>query len=573
MLREVTTDWLVAGSGAAGLTSAIVADQLGGRVLVVEKEGRYGGTTCKSGGVAWVPANSRQSQWGVRDSVEEGWAYLHSLIGDSVPQARLRAYAERAREMLDFMLQHSAVDFTPLPDYMDYYESKPGYKPGGRSMDPGAFDRRLLGEAASQIRDDYITLFPFGITVREMLRLARMDAGAFLLGARLALRYWLDLPARLRGEPDRRITLGAGLVAQLRYGLLQRDIPLWLNCPVHELCLENGRVSGALVERDGEQIRVHARRGVLLATGGFARNLTLREQHQQSPVSDNWTAAASGANGDAVQLGQAAGAALGFMGSAWWSPSYLPPDGQAQALISGKAYPGSIMVNRLGRRFTNEAQPYEDVVKDQYASEARGEGAVPCYLVFDARFRRRYAAGPVKPSRMQPDWRVPAEWFESGLLTRADSLAALATALGIDAEGLQATVRQFNEHARRGEDPDFQRGATLHDRFYADHRVQPNPSLGPLEEAPFYALRIQAGDLDTKGGLLCDEHGRVVNEAGDVIPGLYAAGNASAAVMGDTYPGAGATIGSAMTFGYLAARHARAADPESDNAATQQGEH
>jgi 3-oxosteroid 1-dehydrogenase len=575
VVRDVTTDWLVAGSGAAGLTSAIVAHQLGGKVLVVEKEARYGGTTCKSGGVAWIPANSRQAQWGVQDSVEEGWTYLSSLIGDSVPEARLRAYAERAREMLDFMLQHSAVDFTPLPDYMDYYESRPGYKPGGRSMDPGAFDRRLLGDEARRIRDDYITLFPFSITVREMLRLGAMDGGAFLLGARLALRYWLDLPARLRGEPDRRISLGAGLVAQLRYGLLQRDVPLWLSTPVEELCVEDGRVTGALVSREGETLRVHARRGVLLATGGFARDLALRETWQQPPVSDVWSAAAPGATGDAVRLGQAVGAQLGFMGSAWWSPSYRPPGGTAQALISGKAYPGSIMVNRQGRRFTNEAQPYEDVVKDQYASEARGERAVPAWLIFDGRFRRRYAAGPVKPAWMQPDWRVPAAWFDSGLLTRADSLESLAEKLGIDAPGLLATVQRFNRHARSGEDPEFGRGATLHDRFYADHKVQPNPSLGPLEEAPFYALRIEAGDLDTKGGLACDEYGRVLDGAGNVITGLYAAGNASAAVMGDTYPGAGATIGSAMTFGYLAARHALGAEagaPERTRRATSPSE-
>lgn len=556
MTRELTVDWLVAGSGAAGMTSAIVAHQLGGRVLVVEKEPRYGGTTCKSGGVAWIPANSRQPDWGVSDSIEEAWAYLRGLIGDSVPEPRLRAYVEHASDMLDFMLRHSPVDFTPVPAYMDYYARQPGYKTGGRSMDPGEFDRRLLGGEAAHMRDDYATPLPFSITVHEMLRLGSKDARAVALGAKLLLRYWLDLPARLRGEPDRRMTLGSGLVGQLRYGLLQRDIPLWLNAPLRELCLENGRVIGALVEYNGQWVRVRSRHGVLLATGGFARNRALREQYQSGPVSDGWSAAAPGSTGDGILLGQAAGAATAFMGSAWWSPAFLAPGGQAQALISGKAYPGSIMVNRQGRRFTNEAQPYEDVVKDQYASEARGEGAVPCYLVFDARFRRRYAAGPVKPAWLQPDRRVPAEYFSSGLFTRAGSLAELAAKLGLDAQGLQATVAHFNVNARRGEDPDFQRGASVHDRFYADHRVQPNPCLGPLEEAPFYALRLEAGDLDTKGGLQCDQHARVLDEQGAVIPGLYAAGNTSAAVMGDTYPGAGATIGSAMTFGYLAARHA-----------------
>ena len=238
------------------------------------------------------------------------------------------------------------------------------------------------------------------------------------------------------------------------------------------------------------------------------------------------------------------------------------PEGPRLALIAGKAYPCSIMVNRAGRRFTNEAAPYEDVVKDQYASEARGEQAIPAYLLFDATYRRKYPAGHIKPGKLESDARLPESYFESGLLTRADSITELAAKTGIDGEQLTATLARFNDHARRGEDPDFGRGATEHDRYYADHKVQPNPCLAPVETAPFYALRVEAGDLDTKGGLLCDEHGQVVDEQGNGIAGLYAAGNTSAAAMGDTYPGAGATIGSAMTFAYIAAQHAFGAELE-----------
>ncbi|MDP4918730.1 MAG: FAD-binding protein, partial [Haliea sp.] len=296
--------------------------------------------------------------------------------------------------------------------------------------------------------------------------------------------------------------------------------------------------------------------GVLLATGGFSHNAEMRRTYQQAPIGSEWTAAAPGATGDGIRLGQELGAALGFMGSAWWSPTYRMPKGPVLALIAGKAYPGSIMVNKKGLRFTNEAQPYEDVVKDQYASELRGEGAVPCYLVFDARYRQQYPVGHIKPGKMVGDGQLPEDLFSSGLLTRAESLEALAAALDIDAAGLAATVERFNRHAREGRDPDYGRGDTEHDRYYADPKVLPNPSLGPLETAPYYALRCDAGDLDTKGGLLCDEHARVLEESGAVSPGLYAAGNTSAAIMGDTYPGAGATIGSAMTFAYLAAQHA-----------------
>jgi 3-oxosteroid 1-dehydrogenase len=554
---DLGVDWLVAGAGAAGMTGAIVAHQLGGSVLVVEKEPVYGGTTAKSGGVAWIPGNHRQAEVGVQDSPDEGYAYLKGLIGDTVSDARIRAYAWRAREMLQFMMRHSHVHFSALPKYMDYYEHLPGYKFGGRSMDNAPYNLRELGADAHTIRlGHYDGLMPFNVTVEEGQRLQAMDVGAYLIGLRLLLRYLLDIPGRLKSKRDNRLTLGPALVARLRRTLQDRNIPLWLNSPVQELLVEQGRVYGALVNHAGRMQRVHARRGVLLATGGFSHNAAMRRQYQQHPIGGDWTAAAPGATGDAVTLGTHVGAALGFMECAWWSPTYTIPDGRVLALIAGKSNPGSIMVNRQGKRFTNEAQPYEDFVKAQYASHARGEGTIPCYLVFDATYRHKYAVGHIKPSKVEDDSKLSAENFSSGLLTRADSLEALADKLQIDRTALLQTVKDFNHYARLGEDPVFGRGATEHDRYYADQSVSPNPSLGPIEAAPFYALRCDPGDLDTKGGLLCDDHARVLRADGTVITGLYAAGNASAAVMGDSYPGAGATIGSAMTFAYIAAQHA-----------------
>ncbi|TXS95449.1 FAD-binding protein [Parahaliea maris] len=558
MSGEIEVDWLVAGAGAGGMTGAVVAHQLGGSVLLAEKEPVYGGTTAKSGGVAWIPANHRLAEFGIDDDSEQALSYLRGLIGDSVPEARVRAYAERASEMLRFMMQHSHVHYTPLPAYMDYYDSVPGYQSGGRSMDPAPMHIRHLGGAAATMSRDHYTdlLLPFNVSVVEGRRLQEMDFGAYALGARLAARYYLDLPARLARRGDDRLTLGPALVGRLRRSMLDRDIPLWLDAPVSELLCEGRRVSGARVCRSGKDIVVRARRGVLLTTGGFARNAILRRQYQPQPSSDRWTAAAPGSTGDSITLGEKVDAALGFMGSAWWSPTYILPDGRSLALISGKSNPGSIMVNRCGRRFTNEAQPYEDVVKDQYASEARGEGAVPCYLIFDTTFREKYTAGHIKPSKITPDSKLPPNYFDSGLLTRAGTLAELARQIGIDAAALEQTVADFNDHARLGKDPAFGRGDSLHDRYYADPKVEPNPSLAPLDRGPFYALRCEPGDLDTKGGLLCNEFGQVLDGNGDTIDGLYAAGNASSAVMGDTYPGAGSTIGSAMTFAYIAAQHA-----------------
>ncbi len=555
-------DWLVAGTGAGGMTGAVVASELGGDVLVVERAGVYGGTTALSGGVAWIPGNHLQQTVGIDDSIEEGLQYLNSLIGDSVRPARIRAYAERADEMLQFMHRHSHVSYEPLPSYMDYFEEHPGAKHGGRSMDPGSFSLRKLGKEAQHMRRSSLEGlgFPFSITVREGRKLMEMTWKSYLLGARLMLRYYLDLPSRLRGMRDARVAVGQALVAKLRCSLLDRDIPLWLNAPVVELIKEGDAVVGAVVEREGKLQRIAARRGVLLATGGFGQNLEMREQYHNHPISTDWTASSPDSQGDGIRLGQSIGARLEFMHSVWWSPSYVLPDGRAISLIAGKSNPGSIMVNGMGKRFANEAQPYEELVKAQYASHLRGEQAIPCYLVFDAEYRRKYAVGHLRPGTVENDIMIPRAYFESGLLTKADSVAELAQKLGIDAANLGLTIENFNRHAVLGEDPEFGRGESLHDRYYADPKVSPNPSLAPLVKAPFYAMRIEPGDLDTKGGLDCDEHGRVLDEAGAAIPGLYAAGNTSAAVMGDTYPGAGATIGSSMTFAYIAARHAFGAD-------------
>lgn len=551
-------DWLVAGTGAGGLTGAVVAHQLGGKVLVVESSEFYGGTTTHSGGVIWVPGNHLMHTVGIEDSLDEGYQYISSLIGDTVPDARVRAYAYRADEMLQYMEQHSHVSYEPLPLYMDYFEEHKGWKRGGRSMCPGSFSLRRLGAEAEHMRRGPFKGMGmmFNMSVVESSSLMKMNLRSYWLGAKMLLRYIFDIRARLKGKDDNRVAVGEALIAKLRCSLMDRDIPLWLSSPMVELIKEDKRVVGAIVNKQGQPVRIRARKGVLMATGGFASNDEMRQQYHFKPITTKWTAASPASQGDGIRIGQKAGAALGFMHSVWWSPSYILPSGETISLIAGKAMPGSIMVNRCGKRFTNEAQPYEEFVKEQYASEQRGEKAIPCYLVFDSTYRSKYVVGHLKPSKLASDKVIPQAYFDSGLLTKADSLAELANSLSIDAEQLETTVRDFNENARKGLDPDFGRGESLHDRYYADAKVQPNPSLAPLEQGPYYAMRIEAGDLDTKGGIVCDEYGRACDENGDVIEGLYGAGNTTAAVMGDTYPGAGATIGSAMTFAYLAAQHA-----------------
>jgi 3-oxosteroid 1-dehydrogenase len=303
-------------------------------------------------------------------------------------------------------------------------------------------------------------------------------------------------------------------------------------------------------------MRIQARRGVLLAAGGFDHNAEMRAQHQHPAVRSEWSAGSPDNTGDAIRAGESLGAELEFMGSAWWTPTYLNPDGRSEALIAGKSMPGSIFVNRAGKRFVNEAEPYEDLVKNQFKAHSEAEQSVPCYMVCDARFRHNYLLGPIGAGKAMPDELIPADYKKAKFLNKADSLAELAALLDIDAAGLEHTVARVNEFARTGKDLDFGRGDSLHDRYYSDPSVKPNPNLGPLTEAPFYAIQICAGDLGTKGGLKADEFGRVQRADGSCIDGLYVTGNSSGAVMGDTYPGAGSTLGPAMAFGWIAAQHA-----------------
>jgi 3-oxosteroid 1-dehydrogenase len=341
--------------------------------------------------------------------------------------------------------------------------------------------------------------------------------------------------------------MGQALVAGLRAGLLRADVPLWLDTPMVELRTDGGAVTGVLVRRDGHDVVVRARLGVVLAAGGFEHNEQLRKRHQREPVGTRWTVGAKENTGDAILAGAGLGAALDLMDDAWWGPS-IPLTGGPYFCLAERTLPGCLMVNAHGRRFVNEAAPYVDAVHAMYG-DGEGPGVnLPTWLIADQRYRNRYVFAGLGPR--QP---FPGRWYRAGVVVRARTLAELAERTGLPADELTSTVDRFNTFARNGVDEDFHRGDSAYDRYYGDPRVTPNPSLAPLAVAPFYAVRMVPGDLGTKGGLRTDARARVLTTDGGVIPGLYAAGNTSAAVMGHTYAGAGATIGPAMTFGYLAA--------------------
>jgi len=346
------------------------------------------------------------------------------------------------------------------------------------------------------------------------------------------------------------LTLGGALIAQLRYALKQMDVPLWLECPMKELLVEEGKVVGVAAEQEGETITIGARYGVLLAAGGFPHNLDMRKKYLPAPQSTAWTSASKGNTGDAIRAGMAIDAATDLLDDAWWGPSSVDPDGAPFFHVAERSLPGSILVNGKGQRYTNEAASYVVVGHDMFDKHTKDNIHVPSYFIFDQHYKNKYIFGTSFPGM-----KFPELYYETGYITRAGTIAELAQKLGIAADNLENTITTFNELAIQGKDTQYHRGENAYDNYYGDPTVKPNPNLYPLEQPPYYAVAMYPGDLGTKGGLLTNEFAQVLDKEGTIIENLYATGNSMASVMGNSYPGPGATIGPSMTFGYIAANH------------------
>jgi 3-oxosteroid 1-dehydrogenase len=431
-------------------------------------------------------------------------------------------------------------------------------------MDPTPLDGAKLRESLITIRPIHPqakVLGKFGITAREAHAALGLGFVSMMFMAWQLLRYGLRFFKRKKWGRDTRLVAGNSLIGRLFLSLRERGIEAWRNAPVRSLVFEGGRVVGAIVEKDGQPLRIQAKEGVLLAAGGFPRNAEMRQKYQRTPITTDWTAGGPGNTGDAILMGLDASADVSLMDEAWWTPTSLVPKyDEAWVLVVEKSLPHGIFVNLNGTRFTNEAAPYVDVVLGMYEDASKNAGASSRWFhVFDAEYRRMSIAGPIAPSKMMPDDRLPRRFRDGGYIHRAATLDELAKRIGVPAPALKETVDRFNVHAVKGEDPDFNRGWSAQDRYYGHPSVKPNCSLGPVAEPPFYAIEIFPGDLGTKGGLVTDLHSRVLRaEGSEVIEGLYAAGNTAASVMGRTYPGAGGTIGPALTGGFLAAESAAA---------------
>ncbi|AQY65681.1 MULTISPECIES: FAD-binding protein [Pseudomonas] len=567
---------LVVGSGAGALLAANRAHDLGMHVVVIEKSDRYGGTSALSGGGIWIP-NNRDIRH--QDSIEEALTYFKACTRGLVSDEKLLAYLDSAPEMVEYMHQQVGVKYNAVQGYSDYCQLLPGASDTGRTMFVEPVDAGILG-------DDFFALREADMGAKLFGRIALDYYDGQLLGARakgwkrkifsLIWNYWSDVAWRLKTRRDRRVTMGNALIAGLRIGLKTRQVPILLNTRLERFIVENGVVTGVVASRDGNEFSILASHGVIVASGGFEQNQTLRTSLLKAPTQAEWSVTPMHNNtGDALLAGESIGADTEFTHEAWWAPTVRIPAADTpnvnmrSALFIERSYAHSLCVNRLGKRFANEAMSYNDFGHEMLRDNADTGANVPCWFVFDANYRRKNILGRIMPGSIMPDSSLPPEWWDT-VLYRADSLSVLASKIGIAPEVLDDTVQTFNGYAKTGIDLDFNRGHYSFDLFYCDPRHQPNPSLGALDKAPYYAIRVDLGDLGTKGGLKVDSDANVLDLEGNPIPGLYAIGNASGAVTAQSYPGAGGTLGPALTFGYRAANHiARNGQPQITPASAQ----
>jgi 3-oxosteroid 1-dehydrogenase len=537
---DAEVDLLILGSGVSGMTAALVAAIEGARVLVLESTARVGGTSARSSGTVWIPPADDAT----------AASYLDALVGDKADRRLRQAFLSAGPEMVAYLEKHAGLRFRPYTEHPDYRQELPGAASGMRPLEPPEFDGRLLGNEFERVEWPIRELMLFGgmmVTRGEAASLLRAGRSldATLLGARLLLRYLAD---RLRHRRGTRLVLGNALVARLYKELLDRSVPVWCEAVTERLVVDGG-VRGAVVRHGSKPTRLRARRGVVLAGGGFPASAALREKYLPRPVARH-TAAYEGCVGDTLRLGQEAGGVLGPSGedNALWFPGSVAAraDGSTAVyphIVLDRAKPGLIAVGRSGLRFTDEAASYHEFTRAMYRT-----GNVPAWLVCDRRFLWKYGLGMILPMTVRL-----GQHLTSGYLRAAGTIEALARAIDVDAAGLAETVRRHNELASTGVDADFGKGGNRYDRANGDPANAPNPCIGPIRQAPYYAVRVEPTPLGTSLGLRTDASARVCDAAGRPVPGLYAVGNDMHSVMGGEYPGAGAQLGAGMAFAYLAA--------------------
>ena len=563
-------DVLVIGSGAGGLSAAVTAAHLGLSVAVAEKDPVYGGTTAWSGGWMWIPRNPLALDAGIREDIDRPLSYLRHELGERFDEARARAFLAHGPRMVEFFRRKTALQFIDGNMIPDFHGRTPEAATGGRSVCAAPFDGRRLGQWLHALKTPLYetTLWGMGIAsgaeLRHFLNALHQPA-SFWYVARKLLRHGLDLLVHRRGT---QLVNGNALVAALARSLLDQGGQIRVNSPATRLLKDDGRVTGAVLHTPQGPLHVHARRGVVLACGGFPHDARRKQQLlPHAPTGqEHWSAASRGNTGDGLRLGESAGAqvARDLAQAVALAPVSLVPrtDGSVAHFphLIERAKPGLIAVTVRGQRFTNEADSYHDFMQGLLAATPAGHRP-EAWLVCDHAFIRHYGLGAVKPAPMPL-----GRWLRNGYLRRGNTLDELARSCGIDATGLQATVQRYNALCQDGKDPDFGKGETPYNRIQGDairataHGL-PNPCMGPVQRAPFYAVKVVMGSLGTFAGLQANPNGQVLDAQGQPIAGLYAGGNDMSSLMGGHYPAGGITLGPAMTFGFIAAHHMAGVDP------------
>jgi 3-oxosteroid 1-dehydrogenase len=539
-------DFIIIGSGAASVCAALKMKQAGRSALIIEKGPHFGGSTSLSGGQIWIPGNSVMREAGEPDSREQARSYLDACAGPlskGSSDARREQFLTSGPEAVDF-LREQGMKFAYVDGYSDYHETEyPGGLARGRAIVAKIFDVRDLGMKQGMV--DY---------KEEFLPMMMMECAELTLFGR-TLKSWsmmLKIGSRVARNKlfgRRLVGVGHALQGRLLQIAIRNDLPIWLNAQVTGFTTENGAVTGVEVQRDGKTISVKSRLGVLINSGGFARNQSMRNEYLPQPSKTEWSVSNPGDTGEVQKAAMSLGADVEGMDLCWWIPGTLPPEGGANVFVFEHARPHSIIVDQGGSRFVNEGTSYVKIGLTTYERN-KVVSTVPSWIIFDSRHRKKYTFGQALPGR------TPKHWLTSGFMKKADTVAKLASLCNLPADALQATIDRFNGFARRGVDEDFHRGDSAYARYLGDPTNKPNPCLGTIEKGPFYAVQYFPRDVGTCGGLVTDEFARVLRSDGTVISGLYACGNSTSSVHGPSYPGPGASIGASLTFGYVAAKHA-----------------
>ncbi len=540
-----TFDFVVVGSGGGSLCAALVMRAAGKSVLILEKADLIGGTTATAGGVMWIPNNRFMKAEGVPDSREQAIAYLDAVVGDNpdMPGAtreRRIAYVDEATKMIDFLVE-KGIKLRRIPSWPDYYKA-PGESVPGRTVVSELFDLKQLGEWKAKLRPGFLQL-PANLDEAMQLGLMKRSTAAKKILAKIIGRVIADI---FTGK--KRTTAGQALQGQMLLAAVKAGTEIRTNAGVRSLIVEDGRVTGVVVDNKGAELRIGARLGVLINAGGFAHNQQMLDQYIPG-TSSKWSLVIAEDTGDMIQEGQRIGGAIAQMEERIGTQVALPPGAKGPAPgDTGK--PHSIVVDQTGVRFTNESGSTVEFCRNLRARNLQTP-AIPSWLVFDSQHIRDYMlAGSM------PGMKKPKAWTEQNFLRQGSTIEELAKACGIDATNLRATVDRFNGFVRKGRDEDFHRGEHAYEQWLGDPLKGQDKSLGAIEVGPFFAMPLYPGDVSTFGGLVTDAHARVMRADGSVISGLYATGTSTASVMGGVEPGAGGSIGPSFTWGYVAAKHA-----------------